>query len=149
MTTVTVLSKHPLPLCSDRPLPEPFCKVLAYQNNRVVAAVASEMRISLEMSLELFYEFKLFCYLCYSLKQTQAVPLRIDRFWHIFLDNPAEFDSFCMGCFGGTIEHIPLADRATGNINPTVDHAHDMFGPRIATRWQGATLCNARFKAAA
>lgn len=149
MDTVVVLSKRSLPLCSDRPLPEPFCKALKYQNTGLIEAVARELGLSLESALELFHELKLFCYLCYSTKKRQAVPVRIDSFWHIFLDRQDEFGAFCRSCFGGTIEHIPLADHSYGNVNDTVDRAHDLFGSRISTKWLGATRCDAFFRAAA
>lgn len=149
MATVTVLSGRALPLCSDRPLPEPFCKAIQYQNVAVVKAAARELQLSLEGAFELFYELKLFCYMCYSTRKHQAVPVRFDGFWHVFLERKDEFDAFCLECFGGTIEHIPLADPAAGNVNDTVDRAHDLFGPRIAMKWIGATRCDALFKQAA
>lgn len=134
---------------SDRPVPKALLKALQYDNRPFVNAAAQELRLSEESALELFYELKLYFYLCFHYDERLPAPIHIDAIWHVFLDHKEAYEAFCLECFGGIIEHIPHATPPETGVNKTIDRAHDKFGPRLANRWQGATRCDGMYRPAA
>ena len=134
---------------SDRPVPQALRNVLEYTNDPFVYDAAHELQMSEFAVLELFFELKLYFYLCYYYAERLPAPVHIDRLWHIFLAREDEYAAFCLGCFVGTIEHIPHDKPDEASVSRTVDRAHEKFGPRLAANWQRNTRCDGIFKAAA
>lgn len=130
------------------PVPEALRKALEYSNHQLVTSAAREMQMSDRAVLDLFFELKLYFYLCFYYNERLAAPVHIDSLWHIFLAREDEYAAFCLECFGGTIEHIVHAKPGEADVSRTVDRAHEKFGSRLASLWQRATRCDGIFKAA-
>lgn len=133
---------------SDRPMPEALHKVLEYRNEPLIIAAAQELQMSEMGVLNLFFELRLYFYLCFYYKEPLPSPIHIDALWHIFLAREDEYAAFCTHCFGGIIEHIPHGTVTDTGVTKTIDRAHEKFGPRLAATWQRATRCDGKFKAA-
>lgn len=135
-------------IISDRPVPEPLSKALAYNNAKLIEEAARELQMAEETVLELFFELRLYLYLCFCCGRL-AAPAHFDGVWHIFYDRKEEYQAFCEECFGGFIEHIPHGKPEQVKVTITVDRAHEKFGSRLASNWQRHTRCDGLFKAKA
>jgi hypothetical protein len=66
-----------------------------YANPRLVATIASELRLDGRESQNLFEALKKFLFLCSSGTEKLTPSKNIDAAWHIFLGLPAEYLAFC------------------------------------------------------
>lgn len=88
-------------------------EVLEYKNEEVVVRFATEWKIDLATSNELFEEMKKWLWLCAKTGpgEMKAHPgLRmIDEMWHTFIVFTQEYSDFCNEYLGGYIHHKPVS----------------------------------------
>ena len=124
-------------------------KVMAHQNDGLIAKYCYEMNVSNQEAQTAFTELKKFLFICGTTDEKLTPSIALDDIWHQFILFTKSYMNFCNEYFGRMIHHLPDVEfnqetKKANNLSyaKTCEIAEMEFGKLNADYWMNPNFVN-------